>query len=115
MATVQYGAMADMTISLDRAVFAGKTVHYAVVLNITALVQLDTTEVAAQYGIWANIALCADDNVADQYCRRMNKGIVGDDGNKVFYRIDGHVDFTDKFLGVMNATIDFEFYRLTNH
>ena len=90
--------MADMTIRLDRAVLAGKTVHYAVVLNITALMQVDTTEVAAQYGIWANITLWADDHVADQHCRRVNEGIVGDDGNKVFYRIDGHVDVTGDFL-----------------
>ena len=98
MATVQYGAMADMTISLDRAVFAGKTVHYAVVLNIIALVQLDTTEVTAQYGIWANIALCAYENVADQYCLRMNKSTVGDDGNEIFYRRGGRVDVTGEFF-----------------
>src|SRR5262245_7148589 len=69
---MQHGAMADVSVLLHDRVARGKAVHHARVLQIRALLQNDSPEVAAQARGRSDVAARPNDDVADEDCSRVN-------------------------------------------
>ena len=88
---VQNGAVADMGIFLNDAVFSREAVHHAGVLQVAAPVHLHPTKVSAQNRAGANVAIGADNHIANQNGGWMNKGAGINNGYQVFDGVNGHI------------------------
>ena len=80
--------MTDVAVFLDNGIGAWKAVHDAGVLHVGAVLEDDAAEVSAKTRGRADIAVFADDDVADQHRRRMNKTGRRDDGRNAVDRIN---------------------------
>ena len=89
-AAVQDRAVADMPVLFHHRVLLRKTVHHAVILDVSAIFHHDTTKIATQAGIWPNVNTLAENNIADQYRCRMNKTLFWYNRSQTVYLVNWH-------------------------
>jgi hypothetical protein len=63
--TMEYGAMTNMPVGPDNKVSTRQAVQGAIILNVAALLQEDSTEIAAQRRAWRHVAARTYHYVAD--------------------------------------------------
>jgi hypothetical protein len=77
-----------MTIFLNDRIGAGKAVHDAGILQVGSCFQNQSPEIAAQAGTGADIAIRANNHIADQYGTGVNIGAGINDWNDAVYGVN---------------------------